>query len=60
MSDFAWALAAVNRTGLPVLPHDILLEIYALLDVPAAVTLAKVSSLRPYSYQCSNIFVTDM
>lgn len=41
MSNLAWTLAAVNRIGLPALPHDLLLQIYSLLDVPSAVALSQ-------------------
>lgn len=43
MSNLAWSLAVVNRTGLPALPHDVLLHVYSWLDVPAAVALSMVS-----------------
>ncbi|KAF8709705.1 KilA-N, partial [Rhizoctonia solani] len=41
MSNTTWTLAAVNRRGLPALPHDLLLHIYSFLDVADAVVLAK-------------------
>jgi hypothetical protein len=45
MSNLAWSLAALNRAGLAALPHDLLLQIYSLLDVVTAVALSKVSPL---------------
>ncbi|CUA77904.1 hypothetical protein RSOLAG22IIIB_06857 [Rhizoctonia solani] len=41
MSNLSWTLAAVNRTGLPALPHDLLLHVYSFLDVPDAVVLSE-------------------
>ncbi|CAE6363355.1 unnamed protein product [Rhizoctonia solani] len=41
MSNLSWTLAAVNRTGLPALPHDLLLHVYSFLDVPDAVALSE-------------------
>ncbi|KDN33830.1 hypothetical protein RSAG8_13086, partial [Rhizoctonia solani AG-8 WAC10335] len=41
MSNFTWTMAAVNRTGLPALPHDLLLHIYSFLDVSGAVALSE-------------------
>ncbi|KAJ1308343.1 hypothetical protein OPQ81_004053 [Rhizoctonia solani] len=41
MANLTWTLAAVNRTGLPALPHDLLLHIYSLLDVTDAVALSE-------------------
>ncbi|CAE6366155.1 unnamed protein product [Rhizoctonia solani] len=41
MSNTTWTLAAVNRRGLPTLPHDLLLHIYSLLDVTDAVALSE-------------------
>ncbi|CAE6422564.1 unnamed protein product [Rhizoctonia solani] len=41
MSNSTWKLAAVNRTGLPALPHDLLLHIYSFLDVSDAVVLSE-------------------
>ncbi|KAL5637193.1 hypothetical protein ACGC1H_000992 [Rhizoctonia solani] len=41
MPNPTWKLAAVNRTGLPVLPHDLLLHIYSFLDVSDAVALSE-------------------
>ncbi|CAE6477084.1 unnamed protein product [Rhizoctonia solani] len=41
MSNLIWTLAAVNRMGLPALPHDLLLHIYSLLDVADALALSR-------------------
>ncbi|CAE6445632.1 unnamed protein product [Rhizoctonia solani] len=41
MSTLTWTLATVNRKGLPVLPHDLLLHIYSFLDVADAVALSE-------------------
>ncbi|CAE7052503.1 unnamed protein product [Rhizoctonia solani] len=41
MSTSTWTLAAVNRAGLPALPHDLLLHIYSFLDVLGAVALSE-------------------
>ncbi|KAH7344093.1 hypothetical protein B0J17DRAFT_714232 [Rhizoctonia solani] len=41
MFNLSWTLATVNRKGLPVLPHDLLLHIYSFLDIADAVALSE-------------------